>query len=191
MEIREGQNSVTIEPVDRVPVDLPTAGDVRLWVGVASEQFSGQGFAWVARLRGYFLGTTARPGGDAQGEATIEGLSPGEFRLRIWSVDRWGHMAVGGLVTNAYTRERAAPIVILWSSASRSTRHCCQQCWLVFRQSLRAAANKRFKLTGAAHAGFTSCEVTTGGPGSLTVAVELNRCAVVLWCQFMSSVELL
>jgi hypothetical protein len=48
MEIREGHNCVTIEAVDRVPADLPSAGDVEICVDVASEQFSGHGFAWVA-----------------------------------------------------------------------------------------------------------------------------------------------
>jgi hypothetical protein len=37
-----------IEAVDRVPANLPSAGDVEISVAVASGQFSGHGFVWVA-----------------------------------------------------------------------------------------------------------------------------------------------
>jgi hypothetical protein len=78
MEIREGHNCVTIEPVDRVPVDLPSVGDVELSVEVASEQFSGHGFAWVAApALGAFLDQLRDLEARRQGEATIEGLSTG------------------------------------------------------------------------------------------------------------------
>jgi hypothetical protein len=110
MEIREGHNCVTIEPVDRVPADLPSAGDVELSVEVASEQFSGHGFAWVGTLAlAAFLAQLRQLEARRQGEATIEGLSPEEFRLRIWSVDRRGHMAVGGLVTKRVHKGEGGP----------------------------------------------------------------------------------
>ena len=100
MEIREGHNCVTIEPVDRLPADLQSAGDVELSVEVASEQFSGHGFTWIAApALAAFLNQLRDLEAKRRGEATIEGLSPGEFRLRVWSVDRRGHVAVGGLVT--------------------------------------------------------------------------------------------
>jgi hypothetical protein len=100
MEIREGHNCVIIEPVDRVPADVPSAGDVELSLEVASEQLIGHGFAWVAApALAAFLAQLRELERRRQGEATIDGLSPGEFRLRVWSVDRKGHMAVGGLVT--------------------------------------------------------------------------------------------
>lgn len=110
MEIREGHNCITIEPVDRVPADLPSAGDVELSVEVASEQFCGHGFAWVAApALAVFLSQLRELESSRQGEATIEGLSPGEFRLRLWSVDRRGHMAVGGLVTKRVHKGEAGP----------------------------------------------------------------------------------
>ena len=110
MEIREGQNCVTIEPVDRVPADLPSAGDVELSVEVASEQFSGHGFAWIAApAMAAFLNQLRDLEARRQGEATIEGLSQGEFRLRLWSVDRRGHMAVGGLVTKRIHKGEGSP----------------------------------------------------------------------------------
>ena len=110
MEIREGQNCVTIEPVDRVPADLPSAGDVEFLVEVASEQFSGHGFAWVAApALTVFLAQLRELEETRQGEATIEGMSPEEFRLRIRSVDRRGHMAVGGLVTKRVHKGEGSP----------------------------------------------------------------------------------
>lgn len=110
MEIREGHNCVTIEPVDRVPANLPSAGDVELSVAVASEQFSGRGFAWVAApAMAAFLTQLRDLEAKRQGEATIEGLSPGEFRLRLWSVDRRGHMAVSGLVTKRVHKGEGSP----------------------------------------------------------------------------------
>jgi hypothetical protein len=109
MEIRDGNNRVIIESVDRVPGDLPFAGDVELSVEVASEQFSGHGFAWVGGpALAAFLARLNALEERRQGEAVIEGL-PGEFRLRLWSVDRRGHMAVGGLVTNHVYKGEAGP----------------------------------------------------------------------------------
>ncbi len=110
MEIRQGHNCVTIEPVDRVPADLPSAGDVELSVEVASEQFSGHGFAWVAASAlSVFLAQLLELETRRQGEATIHGLSPEEFRLRLWSVDRRGHMAVGGWVTKLVHKGEGSP----------------------------------------------------------------------------------
>ncbi|HYT93251.1 MAG TPA: hypothetical protein VEL76_31320, partial [Gemmataceae bacterium] len=75
MEIREGENCVTIEPVDRVPVDLPSAGDVELSLEVSSQQFSGHGFAWVAApALVAFLGQLRELERRRRGEATLEGL---------------------------------------------------------------------------------------------------------------------
>jgi hypothetical protein len=110
MEIREGTNCVTIEPVDRVPAHLPSAGDVELSVEVASEQFSGHGFAWVAApALAAFLAELRELEASPQGTATIEGLSPEEFRLCLWSDDCRGHLAVGGLVTTRVYKGEGGP----------------------------------------------------------------------------------
>ncbi len=110
MEIREGHNCVTIEPVDRVPAGLPSACDVKLCVEVASEQFSGHGFAWVAApALAAFLVQLRELESRRRGEVLIEGLSPEEFRLRIWSVDRRGRLAVGGMVTTRIHKGQAGP----------------------------------------------------------------------------------
>lgn len=39
MEIRGEHSCITIEPVDRVPADLPCAGDLELSVEISSQQF--------------------------------------------------------------------------------------------------------------------------------------------------------
>ncbi len=110
MEIREGHNCVTIEPVDRVPAGLPSAGDVKLSVEVVSDQFSGHGFAWIAApALAAYLAQLRELEARRQGRVTIEGLSPEEFRLRLWSVDRRGHMAVGGLVTKRVHNGEGSP----------------------------------------------------------------------------------
>jgi hypothetical protein len=76
--------------------------------GGASEQFSDHGFVWFAALAlAAFLAQLRELEARRQGEAMIEGLSPGEFRLRLWSVDRRGHLAVGGLVTKLVPKGEA------------------------------------------------------------------------------------
>src|SRR6516165_6093241 len=110
MEIREGHNCITIESVDRVPIDLPSAGDVELSVKVASQHFCGHGFAWVAApTLAAFLAQLRELEASRQGEAALDGLLSEEFRFRVWSVDRRGHMAVGGLVTKRVHHGEGGP----------------------------------------------------------------------------------
>jgi len=110
MEIREGNNCVTIHCVDRVPANLSSGGDVELSVEVFSEKFSGQGFAWVAApALTDFLGQLQQLEERRQGEVMLEGLEPEDFRLRIWSVNRRGHLAIGGLVTKLVHHGEGGP----------------------------------------------------------------------------------
>jgi hypothetical protein len=110
MIIREGDDWVEIEAVDRVPDNLPSAGDVELSVAVSSAGFAGQGSAWVAApALAAFLVEFRDLEARRQGAATLEGLSPEQFRLRIWSVNRRGHVAVGGLVAKHIHRGEGGP----------------------------------------------------------------------------------
>jgi hypothetical protein len=88
-----------IQGGDAVAVQTPSrrndALSVRTWVAAAALT------AFLAQLREL----EAR----RQGEATLEALSPEEFRLRFWSVDRRGHMAVGGLVTKRVHQGEGSP----------------------------------------------------------------------------------
>jgi hypothetical protein len=100
MTIRDGNNWIEIEIVDRVPSDLPTPGDVELSVAVSSSNFSGQGFTWVeSQTFAVFLQQLRELELSRQGSAELEGMSPGEFCLRIASINRRGHMAVIGEVS--------------------------------------------------------------------------------------------
>ena len=100
MLIREGNNVVEILATDRVADHLPTPGDTRLAITVSSNGFSGQGSAWVeAECLAEFLQQLRALEETRQGAAELESMSPDELRLRIWSVDRRGHLAVGGRVS--------------------------------------------------------------------------------------------
>jgi hypothetical protein len=100
MVIREGEDSMELTAVDWGPAESPSAGDVELSVAVASAGFTGHGFTWVAADRlSAFLDRLSGLEECRRGEAVLEGMSPDEFRLRVWSVNRRGHMAIGGRVT--------------------------------------------------------------------------------------------
>ena len=99
MEIREGDNCVTIEVVERVPSHLPTAGDIELSLKVNSEKFSGQSIVWIGSPDfATFLVQLRQLEAKRQGEAVIEGLSPENIRFRLRAIDRRGHMAVDGMI---------------------------------------------------------------------------------------------
>jgi hypothetical protein len=99
MVIRESNNCIEIEAVDCVPSQLPAAGDRKLSVVVSSGGYGGQAFAWVAATSlADFLTQLRDLEQRRQGTAALEGLSPNDFRLRVWSVDRRGHLAIGGLI---------------------------------------------------------------------------------------------
>jgi hypothetical protein len=97
MQIRDNQDFIEIDVVDRVPGNLPTPGDVELSVEVSSGKFRGQAFAWIeARKLSSFIAQLCDLERSRTGSAEMEGMSPGEFRLRIFSIDRRGHVAIEG-----------------------------------------------------------------------------------------------
>jgi hypothetical protein len=97
MVIREGDNQIEIAATDRVSDAEPTPGDTELTIRVRSGGFSGEGWAWVsAEALAGFVAQVRRLEVCRQGVADIESMSPCQLRLRIWSVDRLGHLAVGG-----------------------------------------------------------------------------------------------
>lgn len=98
MVIREGDDSIEIVAVERVPDHMPTPGDTRLEVVVTSGGFSGRSSAWVDndRLCAFVRQLSALLKDRGQGAADLESISPGEFVLRIESVDSLGHIAVSG-----------------------------------------------------------------------------------------------
>lgn len=66
--------------------------------------FSGAVDAWVLREAwADFLGQLVRLERDRAGEAVLESMSPGELRLRLFALDRAGHMGVEGELLVYYT----------------------------------------------------------------------------------------
>jgi hypothetical protein len=101
MVIREGTDRIEIVATDRVPAHLPTPGDARLQVKVESRGFTGHGTSWVEADRLAIFARQLRAlESTRRGEAELEGMSPGEFRLRVYSVDQAGHMAIEGRVSD-------------------------------------------------------------------------------------------
>jgi hypothetical protein len=98
--IREGLNFIELVPIDRVPDGLPTAGDVQLSVTVQSQGFTGSGSAWIeARKLRAFVSQLRELETSRRGTAEIESMSPGQFRLRLFSTDSLGHMALAGRIS--------------------------------------------------------------------------------------------
>src|SRR5262245_60328361 len=96
MLMREGSDEIAIEVVDRAPA----RGDVELLLGVSSSGYTGHGFAWVGGEElASFVTQLATLEEHRRGSAELEGMSKGDFLLRIASVDRKGHMAVSGRVS--------------------------------------------------------------------------------------------
>src|SRR5580658_6549178 len=99
MEIRQGDNCIILELVDRESPSLPSVGDVNLLVEVSSEGFRGQDTIWVsAPDLAAFLARLHALEEKRRGEAVVEGMSPETFRLSIQSVGNRGHMSVGGFL---------------------------------------------------------------------------------------------
>ena len=98
MTVRSGTNSVELTVLERIPDDLPTPGDVRLRVRVEAEDFAGlSDQVWIEKaVLDQFVEEVRELERTRNGEATLESMSPGEFVLRLRSVDRAGHLAVNG-----------------------------------------------------------------------------------------------
>ena len=111
MKLHDGANRLEIEAVDRVPHGLPTAGDTEFSVAVSSHGFTGHGFAWVSAQRlAEFVARLRDLDHERQGTTELDGCSlfsvTDEFRLRVWSVDRLGHMAVAGRIMQRVRSDR-------------------------------------------------------------------------------------
>jgi len=89
------------------PTPQSLGGDVRLAVRVRFGDFAGAADAWILRdAWDAFLADLRTLDERRRGEALLQGISPGELRLRFFARDRAGHLAVEGEVgTRAHGRE--------------------------------------------------------------------------------------
>ncbi|MEX0702311.1 MAG: hypothetical protein WD069_09470 [Planctomycetales bacterium] len=98
MELRGQHSSVELVCEEVLPQHLPSAGDVRLAVRVASHGFCGEyNQVWVAADEfGRFLAALRQLEATRLGAAEMAALSPDEFRLAVRTVDRSRHLVVEG-----------------------------------------------------------------------------------------------
>ena len=81
------------------PTPYTAGGDVLVAVRVSHRSFAGAADAWVlAPTWAEFIRELTALEQRRQGSAQVESMSPGELRLRIFSTDRAGHMAVEGFI---------------------------------------------------------------------------------------------
>jgi len=100
MQIRSGDNRVQIAVAERIPPELPRAGDLKLTVHVLSQGFTGCGSAWVAAdAFTVFLKELTQLEIRREGVARLESMSPGEFMIELRPIDGWGHIAIFGLLS--------------------------------------------------------------------------------------------
>lgn len=97
MVLGDGNNRLQIVFKDGVPHDLPGVGDAQLHVTVTSSGFSGAADVWLgdSELRAFLQDATEFEL-RRQGSIEIGSMSPDLFRLKIFSVDRKGHLATSG-----------------------------------------------------------------------------------------------
>ncbi|WP_152539354.1 WapI family immunity protein [Methylomicrobium lacus] len=101
MQIREADNFLSIEVIERVPANLPTQGDASFAIEFRVEGFSGSGPTWVDLLTlQSFVKQLRALEVSRKGEAAMESMTPREFELRIWATDGLGHMALKGRLSH-------------------------------------------------------------------------------------------
>ena len=100
--ILQGEQSSVEIAVAHVEEPVPGAsagGDVLVIARVRCLGFTGETDAWVPRPAWQaFVRALVELERRRQGEAVLEGVSPGELRLRFHAVDRAGHLAVEGTI---------------------------------------------------------------------------------------------
>lgn len=92
---------MSVAEVERGVPGIHAGGDVLVFVRARLRSFSGAADAWVLREAWRdFLNHLRRLERDRAGEAVLESMSPGELRVRVFALDRAGHMGVEGKLTS-------------------------------------------------------------------------------------------
>jgi hypothetical protein len=98
------QFELSVAEIERSVPGVYAGGDVLVFVRVRLREFSGAADAWILREAWTdFLNQLRRLERDRAGEAILQSISPDELRVRIFAVDRAGHMAVEGELTSYYS----------------------------------------------------------------------------------------
>lgn len=102
MLIRAGDNFLEMLVAERVPDNLPTAGDIQIKISVQSFGFSAQGLTWIDRLNLQdFVAQLRQLENKRHGSAELSSISPNELWLKICSTDNLGHMAIFGRLSQS------------------------------------------------------------------------------------------
>lgn len=101
---------VEIDLARQETADLPSAGDAYVTLRIASAGFAGHNDLWVFgdSLRSFCRALIALER-ERRGDALLEAISPGELKLRVWSVNSRGHLAVEGFTGYEVLRESSRP----------------------------------------------------------------------------------
>jgi hypothetical protein len=84
---------ITVVDLEAGVLDVAPAGDVLVVVRAQLADFSGAVDAWIVRREWTaFLTQLVKLERTRNGEAVLESASPGELRLRVFALDRAGHM---------------------------------------------------------------------------------------------------
>ena len=108
------QFELSVAEVERGAPGVYAGGDVLVVVRVRLRDFSGAVDAWVLRESwGNFLSQLRRLERDRTGEATLESMSPRELHLRVFALDRAGHMGVEGELRSYYSAAHRPEVTTL------------------------------------------------------------------------------
>jgi hypothetical protein len=108
------QFELSVVEVERAVSGIYAGGDVLIVVRVRLRDFSGAADAWILRESwSDFLSQLRRLEQNRTGEAIVESLSPGELRVRVFALDRAGHMGVEGELTSYYSAAHRPEVTTL------------------------------------------------------------------------------
>jgi hypothetical protein len=110
LRFEDKQDFVEIDLAIQESDDLPSRDDAYVTIRVSSEGFAGHNDTWVpARSLRAFCTALIALERDRRGDASMEAYSPDEFKVRIYSTDSKGHMAVEGFCGYQVHRETTHP----------------------------------------------------------------------------------
>jgi hypothetical protein len=109
IRFNDGNDFIEIRLMEEAETDIPSKGDGVFHVSVRSADYSGQTKDWVeADVLRLFCSDLIALGAKRTGEASLVGMSPDGMRVRVFAIDKLGHMAVEGKIGHRVYREHRA-----------------------------------------------------------------------------------